>query len=66
MKANAPALYRNRAAQLVLEELGVVGLAEATGDRLDNVLHGLRVVQLVDDSALLGVWLAVRGHRVGG
>jgi hypothetical protein len=65
VKTDAFALYRDCAPKLAIEELRVALYAKSACYGLDDVLNGLGVVQLVDDFALLRMWLAVRRHRLG-
>jgi hypothetical protein len=65
LKADALALDRNGAAQLLVEELFAVTKAIYFGaERVDNVLDRLGVMEAVFNSPLLGVWLSIRRHAV--
>ena len=60
MKPYAPALYRYCAAQLFVKKvLAVSKVAELCADRVDNVLNGLGVVEVMQDFALLEMGLAM-------
>ena len=66
LKSDASTLYRNGAAQLLVEEVFVVAVAVQLGaDGVDDALGRLSVVQLArDEFPLLGVWLSVRRRSV--